>query len=85
MRLGNKGKAEVMSLVVFAVLLLVLVNVYSSIDNSISIPSTSTEAVYARQNQTNNTWSAIQLAGVGPIIIGAVLILGILGLLYSRR
>jgi len=79
----NKGNAQLIGLVVFAVTLLVLTLTYEKIDTSVSVSGT--EATYAKQNVTNNTWSAVQLAGVGPIIIGAVLILGIIGLLYSRR
>jgi len=81
----NKGQIELMGLVVFAVLLMVLIKVFSSVETSISLASSTSEAAYAKGNTSTNTWSSIQLSGVAPVIIGAVIILGIIGMLYSRR
>ena len=79
----NKGNVQLIGLVVFSVTLMVLILTFSKIEGSISVGAG--EATYAKQNASNNTWSAVQLSTVGPIIIGAVLVLSIIGLLYSRR
>ena len=82
---ANKGKVELMGLIVFAVLLMVLIKVFGSVEGTINIASSTSEAAYAKGNASTNSWSAVQLSSVAPIIIGAVLVLSIIGMLYSRR
>ena len=87
MRLGNKGQSTtaIMGLIVFAVLLMILSKVFSSVENSFTVASSTSEAAYAKGNASNNTWASVQLSTVGPIVMGAVVILGIVGLLYRAR
>lgn len=79
----NKGNMQLIGLVIFSVTLMVLVLSFSKIENAISVGAG--EPGYAKGNTSNNTWAAVQLTTVAPIIIGAVLILGIIGLLYRAR
>lgn len=75
----------VISLIIFAVMVIVGVVVYSSIDTSFSATSLTGGAAAARGNTSVNTYGAFQLVSVGPIIFGAVIILGIVGMLYMKR
>lgn len=83
----------IMGLVVFAVMVIVCVNIYVSIDNNIksalttnmSIAGSAKDAYNAYGNTSSNTLSAFNLIAVGPIIFGAVIVLGIVGMLYMRR
>lgn len=75
----------VISLIIFAVMVIVGVVVYSSIDTSFSATSLTGAAGAAKGNVSANTYGAFNLVSVGPIIFGAVIILGIVGMLYMRR
>ena len=88
MKLRNKGASQVgavIAFLIFAILVMVTINVFSIFDTTASALSATTAAAAARDNVTVNTYSAFNLVAVGPIIYGAVIILGIVGLLYSRR
>lgn len=80
----KRQQMGVISLIVFAVMVIIGVIVYSSIDSSMGSSLTGA-ALAAKGNTTANTYSAFNLVAVGPIIFGAVIILGIVGLLYMRR
>ena len=82
--LGRKGQATgVITFLLFAVTVIVGVIVFSNIDSSMSSGLT-TAGTNAKNNVTANTYSAFNLVAVGPIIFGAVIVLGIVGMLYSR-
>jgi len=83
--LGRKGQQMgVIGFLLFAVTVIVGVIVFSNIDQSMTSGLT-TAGTAAKANVTANTYSAFNLVAVGPIIFGAVIILGIVGMLYSRR
>ena len=79
------GGVGVISLIIFSVMVIVGVVVYSSIDTSFSATSLTGEAAAAAANVSANTYGAFNLVSVGPIIFGAVIILGIVGMLYLKR
>ena len=83
----KRQQAGVMSLVVFAVLVAVGIIVFNSISTSstTTLASATTATRMIAGNMTANTYSGFQLVSVGPIIFGAVIILGIVGALYLRR
>ncbi len=82
--LGQKGQQMgVIGFLLFAVTVIVGVIVFSNIDTSLTTGLT-TAGEAAKDNVTQNTYSAFNLVAVGPIIFGAVIILGIVGMLYSR-
>ena len=81
----KREQAGVMSLLVFAVLLMTGIVIYSSISDSTSGLGSNTAADMAIGNVSANTWGAFGLVSVGPIIFGAVIIFGIVGMLYMRR
>jgi len=66
-------------------MVIVGVVVYYAIDSSFSATSLTGAAGAAKGNVSANTYSAFNLVSVGPIIFGAVIILGIVGMLYMRR
>jgi len=77
----KKAQVGVISLIVFAVMVIVGVIVYDSINTSFTATGS---ALAVKNNVSANTFSAFNLVAVGPIIFGAVIILGIVGLLYMR-
>lgn len=85
MDIVKRQQLGVVSLLIFAVVLVVGITVYASINTSTANIATTTVADMAIGNVSSNTNSAFQLISVGPIIYGAVIILGIVGLLYLRR
>jgi len=76
--------AGVITLVAVAVLIIVGIQVFSSFDTTATSLATSTNAPAAVGNVTSNTYAAFNLVSVAPIIIAAVVILGIVALLYMR-
>ena len=81
----KRQQMGVISLIIFAVMVIVGVTVYYSIDSSFSATTLTGAASAAKGNVSANTYSAFNLVSVGPIIFGAVIILGIVGMLYLRR
>jgi hypothetical protein len=81
----KRQQMGVMSLILFAVTVLVAVVIFSSLDTSTANLASTTVATRAIGNTSVNVYSAMQLISVGPIIFGAVIILGIVGMLYLRR
>lgn len=79
-----KKDQGIISFLVFSVMVIVGVLVFSNIANSFSGSLTGAGAA-AVGNVTANTYSAFNLVAVGPIIFGAVIVLGIVGMLYMRR
>jgi hypothetical protein len=80
----KRQQMGVVSFLVFAVVVIVAVLVFSNIEQSFTSGLT-TAGTAAKNNVTANTYSAFNLVAVGPIIFGAVIILGIVGMLYMRR
>ena len=80
----KKAQVGVVSLIVFATMVIVGAIVLTSIQSSTASLASTTAATAAVGNTTNNSFSALNLVAVGPIIFGAVIILGIVGLLYMR-
>jgi len=87
MKIKRQQAGGVMSIIVFSILVIVGVIMMNSVSNSTStlIPSSSTTANMVAGNISANTYSAFQLTSVGPIVLGAVMILGIVGMLYLKR
>ena len=83
----KRQQMGVMSLIIFSVLVLVGIVIFNSISISTSNINlgTTTAATASIGNVTGNTWGAMNLISVGPIIFGAVIILGIVGMLYLKR
>ena len=81
----KREQEGVMSLLVFAVLLMTGIVIYSSIRDSTTSLGSTTAADMAIGNVSANTWGAFSLVSVGPIIFGAVIILGIVSMLYLKR
>ena len=81
----KKRDAGILSLIVFSVLVLVGIVIFNSISGSTANLGSTTQSRMAIGNVSANTWGAFNLVSVGPIIFGAVVILGIVGLLYLRR
>ena len=76
----------IVSLIAFSVMVIVGIVVYSSIDSVFATVTTSSDgAASAIGNVSQNTYGAFNLVSVGPIIFGAVIILGIVGMLYMRQ
>ena len=72
------------NLLIFAVLALVAINTFGLIDTQTQsvTPSTSTAAYSAaRGNFSGNTYAAYQTLSVGPTVIAAVVVLGVVLLL----
>lgn len=84
-KIVKRQQVGVVSMLVFAVVVIVGITVYSSINDSTANIATTTVADMVIGNTSANTNSAFNLVAVGPIIYGAVIILGIVGLLYLRR
>ena len=79
-------------LVYFAIILMVGVSIFYSIESSInpSIPTNSTpnNGLYAKAaagNATTGAYSGLQTLSSAPVILAAVIILGIVGMLMGKR
>jgi len=86
-KMKNKGQgmSSVVGFVAFAILIMVGSIVFSSFDTSASsLLSSNTAASAATANLSANTYNAFNMVSIGPIIYGAVIILGLVGLLYLR-
>ena len=82
----KKGQAStgLTNLLIFAVLALVAIKTFGMIDTQTAsvTPSTSTAAYNAaRGNFSGNTYAAYQTLSVGPTVIAAVAVLGVVLLL----
>jgi len=86
MDLKNKGMSAI-DLVYFAIIVIVGIQIFASFDTVATavIPASSTSAVAAHANVTANSYGGFQTISTGPTIIAAVIILGIVGMLMSRR
>jgi hypothetical protein len=82
----RKGQAtkSVISFLVFAVMIMVTIVIFSNFDTTASSLSMTTSAAASRDNVTVNTYSAFNLVAVGPIILGAAIVLGIVAMLGRR-
>ncbi len=95
MKIGNKGRTEgIMALIVLAMLISIGLIAVSKIDTTTEgmYPSNYSAsnandkgAIDAHNNLSRSSYDAFQLTSVSPTIMGAVLILGLVGLLMSRR
>lgn len=81
----NKGNVSPMVLVSFAVVLILGVVIFAGIDTGVGTAGLTGAALAARNNVSLNTYGAFQITSVGPYVMGAVIILGIVGLMMSRR
>jgi predicted ABC-type sugar transport system permease subunit len=85
MKLRNKGMTAI-DLVYFAVVVIVGVSIFQSFDSTTqTLTSSSTVARLAAGNVSANTYSGFQTISSGPVIIAAVVILGIVGMLMMRK
>ena len=87
--LKGKGQASAgaVNLLVFATLGIVSVLIYGQFDNMATTSlSATTAANAARSNFSANTYAGFQTLSVGPTVLAAVVVLGIVGLLlYMGR
>ena len=85
MKNKGQGMTSVVGFVAFAILVIIGAIVFSSFDASASsLLASNTAALAATANVTANTYNAFNIVSIGPIIYGAVIILGLVGLLYLR-
>lgn len=75
---------QVIGLVVLVITLIIGVVVFSKVNTNLGGDLTGS-ALDAKNNVTKNTYDAFNLTSVAPTIIGAVVILGLIGGLLSRR
>ena len=85
MALKNKGELSPMTLVSFAVIMILGVTIFSNIDAGISSQGCTGACLAARNNVSANTYGAWQTLSSAPVIIGAVIILGIVGIMGGRQ
>jgi len=83
MKLKNKGQAMSgpVQLLIFAVVGIISVLIYGQIDSTVSTTSIPAAGQAARGNFSANTYAGYQTLSVGPTVIAAVVVLGIVGLL----
>jgi hypothetical protein len=84
MKLRNRGMTAI-DLVYFAIVVIIGVAIFSGVDTSIGVSGWSTPAAAAKQNVSANVYSGFQTISSGPVIIAAVVILGIVGMLMFRH
>lgn len=84
-KIKSRGQAATgaINLLVFAVLGIVAILIYGSFDNTAStaLGATTTAANMVRANYSAATYGAYQTLSVGPTVLAAVVVLGIVGLL----
>ena len=80
-----RSKGQVASgpvqLLVFAVIGIISILIFGQIDSTVSTSSIPAAGGAARANFSANTYSGYQTLSVGPTVLAAVVILGIVGLL----
>lgn len=74
----------IITMIAVAVVIIVGVVVFSAIDTSFNTASLTASAAASKGNVTANTYAGFNLVSVAPIILAAVVILGIVALLYMR-
>lgn len=87
MELRNKGMSAV-DLVYFAIIVIVGIQVFSgfsTVADTVTVSSSTAAYAASKGNVTANTYGGFQTISTGPTIIAAVIILGIVGMLMSRR
>jgi len=84
--MDNKGQTNsgVVSFLIFAVMVIVAVIVFSNFESAAGDTALTTAGTASKNNITANTYSAYQLVAIGPIIMGAVVILGIIAVMGKR-
>jgi len=82
MQLKNKGMSAI-DLVYFAIVVIVGIVIFAQVDSSIT--GLTGAGLAAKGNVSANTYGGFQTVSTGPTIIAAVVILGIVGMLMSRR
>ena len=76
--------ATVTSFLIFSIIVIVGSIVYGLFDAASGSIASTTAATQAISNISTNTYSGINVVSVGPIVLAAVAILGIVGLLARR-
>jgi len=74
----NMGPVQ---LLVFAVIGIISILIFGQIDATVSTSAIPTAGQAARANFSANTYSGYQTLSVGPTVLAAVVVLGIVGLL----
>lgn len=84
--MNKKGQVAVnaIGLVVFAIVIIVGAIVFSELDDTASSLSSTTAGTAVLANVTTNTYSSFNIVAIGPIVLAAVVILGVVGLLARR-
>jgi hypothetical protein len=82
---GQAGPGGIFALVSFALIVIVGTIIFSSFDSSSSAIVTGTQASASLANITTQTYSGVQIISIAPVILSAVLILGIVSLLSRAR
>lgn len=80
-----QGQGGVISFVVLAIAIIVGVIVFSYFDTASSAISLTTGGTAAVGNVTTNTYNGFNIVSIAPIVLAAVVILGIVSLLAARR
>jgi hypothetical protein len=81
------NKLNALDLVYFGILVIVGVSIFSTFDSSTTnmIPASATSARAAAGNVSYNSYQGFSTISSAPVILAAVVILGIVGMLMSRR
>jgi len=80
----KRQQVGVIGFVAFAIVVVIGAIVFGQFDSSASGLVTTAGGTAAVANLTQNTYNAFNIVSIGPIIYGAVIILGLVGLLYLR-
>jgi hypothetical protein len=84
-KIKSRGQAATgaINLLVFAVMGIIAILIYGQFDTTAttSLGATTTAANMARANFSANTYAGYQTLSVGPTVLAAVVVLGIVGLL----
>jgi hypothetical protein len=86
--LKNKGQMAQgpVQLLVFAVIGIIAILIYGQIDQTVVTTTIPAAGQAARANFSANTYAGYQTLSVGPTVLAAVVVLGIVGmLLYMGR
>ena len=80
----KKGQMNAAAFIVMAIAIIIGSITFSIFDDAASSISTTTAGAASIANITVNTYSGINVVSIGPIVMAAVVVLGIVALLVRR-
>jgi fumarate reductase subunit C len=72
-------------LVYFAIIVIIGVSIFSGIDQSITTTGMTAAGAAAKGNVSANTYAGFQTIASAPVVIAAVVIIGIVSMLMARK